>query len=787
MERFEAISRKVILGDRITEADALYLFHDFHDLIALGQLAEQKNKTINQDVVFYNINRHINPTNICALNCKFCAYSRKIGEPGAYAYSIETMVEKAGEAVRQGATEVHMVGGLHPRWGFDHYLNMIKSVKEAFPALHIKAFTAVELDWLARKSRQKVDQVLEKLCAVGLGSLPGGGAEIFHPEIRDSICDTKVSADQWLGTHRTAHGMGMYSNATMLYGHIEKYTHRVDHMARLRTLQDETQGFNAFIPLAFQPFQNEMGITRYTLGVDDLKTLAIARIFLDNFKHIKAYWVMLGQDIAQIALNFGANDLDGTVIEEKISRMAGGRSGMALSRSLIKNLIERADRIPAERDTLYHPLENLTVRTLSRSPRKDSDKVEENLLESLKTTLGNEPSDKGLSRELSSQLKSFVDIGSANTFAQLARLRTQTFFPELSVTRSRTLHLSWGSPGKVKISVHGSVEAKAMVDLPLSAAAIKDWLQSPTVDEPESQQGNPAPDSFTELFLDISLLTEPVPNLSEPQSTKEKPWTAPILDLLNILAQLDILTSKLHPVSLHIRGLKALWHLCRGQEGALMDGLGAFQRQGVTSIQSSPLESEMDLTSREITTLHRAACQSGLWSGGKLEIVGPALQTTAMAGDHRPLWDSFLKRAETLGSLVPGIYGLLQVRVEAAPTSFVTPLDYLKAIAIARIALPANIQIVAPFLSLPTLGLAKGEGSQSYQHPAEKLAPLVAYYGAQSLGSLDVMQTSPRAILDLVEGSGILAKGLGEPVPPSRLPLLPKDFGYHGERQELFG
>ena len=290
------------------------------------------------------------------MSCKFCAYSRKPGEEGGYAYSIDEMVEKAGEAVGQGATEVHMVGGLHPRWRLDHYKDMIGAVKAAHPQLHIKAFTAVELDWFARRARTTVEDILRQLQAVGLGSLPGGGAEIFAPEIRDAICETKVSAEQWLDTHRTAHRLGMHSNCTMLYGHIESYHHRVDHMRRLRELQDETGGFNAFIPLAFQPFQNEMGIDRYTFGYDDLKTLAIARLYLDNFRHVKAYWIMLGQDIAQLALQFGANDLDGTVIEEKISRMAGGRAGMAMSRSFIESLIRKARRTPCERDTLYHPI-----------------------------------------------------------------------------------------------------------------------------------------------------------------------------------------------------------------------------------------------------------------------------------------------------------------------------------------------------------------------------------------------------------------------------------------------
>jgi aminodeoxyfutalosine synthase len=215
MPIIDAIARKVLQGERLTDQDALQLFESA-DLIELGALANQVNQRKNSDVVFFNVNRHINPTNICALSCKFCAYSRKIGEDGAYAYSIEEMVTKAGEAVAQGATEVHMVGGLHPRWRFDHYKDMIKAVKTAYPDIHIKAFTAVELDWLARKSRKSIREVLEELKEAGLGSLPGGGAEIFAPEIRDQICETKVSAEQWLDTHRTAHSMGLHSNCTML-------------------------------------------------------------------------------------------------------------------------------------------------------------------------------------------------------------------------------------------------------------------------------------------------------------------------------------------------------------------------------------------------------------------------------------------------------------------------------------------------------------------------------------------------------------------------------------------
>ena len=352
---FKSIALKAEQGIRLNEDDALWLYQHA-ELSELGRLANRVNLRKNGKAVFYNINRHINPTNICSLSCKFCAYSKKIGEEGGYAYEIDEMITKAGEAVAQGATELHMVGGLHPRWNFQRYVDMIAAMRKAYPDVHLKAFTAVELDWMARKSRKTIAEVMTDLREAGLGSFPGGGAEIFHAEIRDQICDTKVSGDQWIDTHRTAHNLGLRSNCTMLYGHIENYSHRVDHMRRLRELQDETGGFNVFIPLAFQPFQNEMGVNRYTFGADDLRTIAVARLYLDNFKHIKSYWVMLGQDIAQLALQFGANDLDGTVLEEKISRAAGGRAGMIMTRGNLENLIRRSGRIPVERTTLYSPV-----------------------------------------------------------------------------------------------------------------------------------------------------------------------------------------------------------------------------------------------------------------------------------------------------------------------------------------------------------------------------------------------------------------------------------------------
>jgi aminodeoxyfutalosine synthase len=349
---FDTIAKKIESGVRLSHEDAIFLYREPR-LPELGWLADQANRAKNGDVVYYNVNRHINPTNICVLSCRFCAYSRKPGEVGAYAYTIEQMVAKAKEAVFEGATEVHMVGGLHPRYRLAHYADMIRAIKTAFPDLHIKAFTVVELNWMAKKERRSMSQVLDILVAAGLGSLPGGGA------------DNKVSAELWLETHRLAHQMGLKSNCTMLYGHLEGVEHRVDHMARLRALQDETHGFNAFIPLAFQPMDNDMGISRYTSGVVDLKTIAISRLFLDNFRHIKAYWIMLGQDIAQLALNFGANDLDGTVIEEKISRMAGGRSGMIMAKNDLIRTIERADKVPCERDTLYNPVSDIDPRFIN--------------------------------------------------------------------------------------------------------------------------------------------------------------------------------------------------------------------------------------------------------------------------------------------------------------------------------------------------------------------------------------------------------------------------------------
>lgn len=347
--------RKSLRGERLSFEDGVNLYHS-PDLVELGAVANEINLRKNGRDVYFNVNRHINPTNICALSCKFCAFSRKPNEEGAYAYSDDEIAHRAKMAADSGATEIHMVGGLHPRWKLSNYTNIIRTVKQTAPHVHVKAFTAVELDWLARKERKSVAEVIGELRDAGLGSFPGGGAEIFTPYVRELICDTKLTGDGWIDIHRTAHKMGLRSNCTMLYGHIEDVPARVDHMLRLRGLQDETAGFNVFIPLAYQPENNELGINRHTYGADDLKTVAVARLLLDNFRHIKSYWIMTGERVAQTALHFGANDLDGTVVEEKIANMAGSKGGMAMAKSNLLRVIRDADRVPVERSTVYEPI-----------------------------------------------------------------------------------------------------------------------------------------------------------------------------------------------------------------------------------------------------------------------------------------------------------------------------------------------------------------------------------------------------------------------------------------------
>lgn len=351
----ENIKEKIYSGERISFEEGLFLF-ETKDLLTVGELADYVNKKKNDDKVYFNVNRHINPTNICVNRCKFCAFSRDKEDKDSYELTMEEMLKKAGEAYNQCATELHIVGGLHPRWGFDFYVNMVKMLKDAYPSMHIQAFTAVEIDYFSKISEKSLEYVLKTLKDAGLGSLPGGGAEIFHPEIREKICPEKISGDRWLEVMEIAHKVGLKSNATMLYGHIEEYWHRVDHMERLRRLQDRTGGFQAFIPLAFHPENTKIEKKRYTTGFDDLKTLAIGRLYLDNFQHIKAFWIMLTEKVAQTSLFFGVNDLDGTVVEEKITHSAGAKTREALTKEELITMIKEAKKIPVERDTVYNEL-----------------------------------------------------------------------------------------------------------------------------------------------------------------------------------------------------------------------------------------------------------------------------------------------------------------------------------------------------------------------------------------------------------------------------------------------
>lgn len=349
------IRDKVLSRQRITFDEGVRLY-EVADLAALGQLADFANRRANGDRVYYNVNHHLNPTNLCILDCAFCAFAARRGDPHAYKLTVEDMLGKVRRAVAAGATEVHIVGGLEPGAKFEEYLDLIAVLHREFPNIHLKAFTVVEIDFFAVRAKKPVEWVLEQLREAGLGSLPGGGAEILAKRVRDIICKGKLSGERWIDLHRIAHKMNIRSNATMLYGHVETIEERVDHMERIRALQDETSGFNVFIPLAFHPENTKIPAAKYTTGQDDLRTLAVSRLYLDNFANIKAYWVMLTEAVAQLALHFGANDMDGTVVEERITHMAGGKTGGRLEHNQIEQIILGAGRIPVQRDTLYRPV-----------------------------------------------------------------------------------------------------------------------------------------------------------------------------------------------------------------------------------------------------------------------------------------------------------------------------------------------------------------------------------------------------------------------------------------------
>jgi aminodeoxyfutalosine synthase len=369
-QRLKPVAQKVLAGERLTMDDGIALYRS-PDLLAVGWLANHVREKRHGNITYYNVNRHINPTNVCVAHCKLCAFGRDPNAPGAYTFALEEIYQRAEQGVREGATEFHIVGGLHPDLTFEHYLELVRGLKQRCPSVHIKAFTMVEVHYFARIAKLPIEEVLRKMKEAGVDSCPGGGAEIFHPRVRKIICDHKTSGQMWLSTAKKTHEAGLRSNATMLYGHVETEEERVDHLVKLRELQDETHGFVAFIPLAFHPDNTALSHIPKPTGYADLRNIAVARLLLDNFDHIKAYWIMLSPSIAQIALRFGANDLDGTVVEEKIYHDAGAKTSEFTPRAELERLIRAAGRVPVERDTLYRPVDRSKMPAIPPTPRPD--------------------------------------------------------------------------------------------------------------------------------------------------------------------------------------------------------------------------------------------------------------------------------------------------------------------------------------------------------------------------------------------------------------------------------
>jgi aminodeoxyfutalosine synthase len=342
------IWNKVRGEERLNFDDGLAVLKSW-DLTAIGKMADFVKRRKSGDDVFFVMNRQINPTNLCVLDCVFCDFAARPGDAHAYEMTVEEILGKLSPEL----SEVHIVGGLHPKWKFEQYLGIMEAIRESYPTIQIKAWTAVEIDWFARIARMEVPQVLERLLQAGLQSMPGGGAEVFSERVREATFKHKMGAERWLEIHRIAHEMGIPSNATLLYGHIETYEERIAHMLRLREAQDETPGFLSFIPLALQP--GETGLAeRQASAIEDLRTVAAARLLLDNFSHIKSYWIMLGEETASVALNFGASDLDGTIGEERIAHYALAKSAVGLAREKLVEMIREAGKRPVERDALYN-------------------------------------------------------------------------------------------------------------------------------------------------------------------------------------------------------------------------------------------------------------------------------------------------------------------------------------------------------------------------------------------------------------------------------------------------
>jgi aminodeoxyfutalosine synthase len=357
------IARKVMAGERLNFDDGVALYRS-PDILAVGWLANYVREKMHGDIAYFNVNRHINPTNVCVAACRLCAFGRKKDVPGAYTMALEEAFGAAASGYTEAVTEFHIVGGLHPDLPLEYFEDLVRGLKVRFPKVHIKAFTMVEISFFARRAKLTIRQTLERLKAAGVDSMPGGGAEIFSDRVRHIICDHKIDGSEWLETARIAHQLGLKSNATMLYGHIENDEDRVDHLLKLRDLQDETGGFQTFIPLAFHPANTMLAHLSTTTGLTDIRQIAVGRLMLDNFPHVKAYWQMMTAKIAQIALRFGADDIDGTVIEEKIYHDAGATTPQGMRRADLMRLITAAGRVPVERDTLY--------RQVTRSQTEDT-------------------------------------------------------------------------------------------------------------------------------------------------------------------------------------------------------------------------------------------------------------------------------------------------------------------------------------------------------------------------------------------------------------------------------
>lgn len=352
--RFREIRDKVEASERLSLEDGLFLYEPEVSLQAVGELANFVRERLNGNVAYYNINTHLNPTNVCVYRCRFCAFRKDLRDESGYAMTDEQILERGREATANGCTEMHIVGGLHHQRKYEWYRDLISLLKTNFPQIHLKAWTAVEIDWFRFQTKKSFRWVLEDMQAAGQGSMPGGGAEIFHSEVRDQLCEHKANTPSWIEIHKTAHETGMKTNCTMLYGHVEKAYHRIDHLMRLRELQDKTGGFQVCIPLAFHPENTQLSHLKKPSGLMDLRTIAVSRLMLDNIRHIKAYWIMLGIETAQTALAYGADDLDGTVRHELIYHDAGAQTPEFLSVEQIQQLIHEAGREPIERDTTYN-------------------------------------------------------------------------------------------------------------------------------------------------------------------------------------------------------------------------------------------------------------------------------------------------------------------------------------------------------------------------------------------------------------------------------------------------